>query len=82
MCGCEHHWDVNAPCTCDCPEHSPTAATFTPVQIGNAYGPGGNATACDICGSVVPGPLHGGGESELQRLHREFHEALRQAVQP
>jgi hypothetical protein len=21
MCGCEHHWDRNAPCTCTCPEH-------------------------------------------------------------
>jgi hypothetical protein len=21
MCGCEHHWDTNAPCTCTCPEH-------------------------------------------------------------
>lgn len=21
MCGCEHHWDTNAPCTCNCPDH-------------------------------------------------------------
>ena len=21
MCGCEHHWDRNAPCTCTCPDH-------------------------------------------------------------
>ena len=21
MCGCEHHWDLNAPCTCDCLSH-------------------------------------------------------------
>ena len=21
MCGCEHHWDRNAPCTCTCPGH-------------------------------------------------------------
>lgn len=47
-------------------------ATFTPVQIGNAFGPGGNATACDICGDLVPGPLHGDGESEWQVKHREF----------
>lgn len=22
MCGCEHHWDSNMPCTCNCPEHA------------------------------------------------------------
>ena len=22
MCGCEHHWDINAPCSCSCPDHA------------------------------------------------------------
>lgn len=21
MCGCEHHWNMNAPCSCDCFSH-------------------------------------------------------------
>lgn len=22
MCSCRHHWDTNAPCTCQCPTHT------------------------------------------------------------
>jgi hypothetical protein len=33
MCGCAHHWDLNEPCTCDCPSHEAIRNDLTNAQI-------------------------------------------------
>lgn len=46
MCGCEHHWNRNAPCTCRCPgsceqarrADAPTAAPYAPLVLEISQG--------------------------------------------